>query len=96
MPELRGNLVTTHCFVDTSHADNKSNQRSKTGILIFLNRSSILRFSKRQNTVESSNFGSEMVALKTAVEMIQGLQFKLRSFGVPIEGPGDVFVIMRQ
>ncbi len=37
MPEPRGNLVMTHCFVDASHADNKSNQRSQMGILIFLN-----------------------------------------------------------
>ncbi len=29
--------------------------------------------------------------MKIAVEMIQGLRFKLRSFGIPIEGPADVF-----
>ena len=29
--------------------------------------------------------------MKTAVEMIQALQFKLRSFGVPMEGPADVY-----
>lgn len=29
--------------------------------------------------------------MKTAVELIQGLLFKLRSFGIPIEGPTDVF-----
>ncbi len=91
LPEPRNNLVTTHCFVDASHANNKSNRRSQMGILIFLNRSPIVWFSKQQNTVESSTFGSEMVALKTAVKMIQGLRFKLRSFGVPIEGPADVF-----
>ncbi len=83
--------MTAHCFVDASHADNKANRRSQTGILVFLNKAPILWFSKRQNTVESSTFGSKMVALKIAVEMIQGLRFKLRSFGVPIEGPADVF-----
>ncbi len=91
LPRPRGGLVTTHCFVDASHADNKANRCSQTGILIFLNRLPVIWYSKRQNTVESSTFGSEMVALKTAVEMIQGLRFKLRSFGVPIQGPADVF-----
>ena len=91
LPKPRGGLVTTHCFVDASHANNHANRCSQTGILIFLNRSPVIWYSKRQNTVESSTFGSEMIALKTAIEMIQGLRFKLRSFGVPIEGPTDVF-----
>ena len=41
-------------------------------------------FSKRQNTVETSTFGSEFVAMKQAVEMIKGLKYKLRMFGINI------------
>jgi hypothetical protein len=41
--------------------------------------------------VESSTFGSEFVALRTAVELIIGLQYKLRMFGVPLAGPANVF-----
>ena len=48
-------------------------------------------FSKRQNTVETSTFGSEIVALRIAVEMIEGLRYKLRMMGVPIDGPTNVF-----
>jgi hypothetical protein len=48
-------------------------------------------YSKRQNTVESSTFGSEFVALRTATELIEGLRYKLRMFGILIYGPTDVF-----
>jgi hypothetical protein len=37
--------------------------------------------------VETSTFGSEVVAARIAVELIESLRFKLRMFGVPIEGP---------
>ena len=50
----------------------------------------IIWFSKRQNTVESSTFGSKFVALRVATELIEGLRYKLRMFGVPIAGPTDV------
>ena len=79
------------CFVDADHAGCRITRRSHTGILIFCNRSPILWFSKRQTTVESSTFGSEIVAMRIAVEMIEGLRHKLRMMGVPVDGPADVF-----
>jgi hypothetical protein len=51
----------------------------------------IIWYSKRQNTVEASSFGSEFVALRIAKEMIVALRYKLRMFGVPIDGPTNVF-----
>ena len=47
--------------------------------------------SKRQNTVETSTFGSEFIAMKTSVEHIEALRYKLRMFGIPIDGPTNVF-----
>ena len=90
-PPSRGRMVSMHCFVDADHASNRVTRRSQTGILIFLNRAPIAWYSKRQNTVESSTFGSEYIAMKTAVEMLQALRYKLRWFGVPIDGPVNVF-----
>ena len=40
--------------------------------------------------VESSTFGSEFVALKTAIDLIDGLRYKLRMMGIPINGPARV------
>ena len=50
----------------------------------------IVSYSKRQNTVESSSFGSELVALRIATDMVEALRYKLRCFGIPIDGPATV------
>jgi len=91
LPPPVGKSVSIHCFVDASHADNQANRQSQTGILIFLNRAPIIWYSKKQKTVKTATFGSKIIAMQIAVEVIQGLRFKLRTFGVPIEGPADVF-----
>ena len=44
-----------------------------------------------QNTVETSTFGSEFIALKIATELTEALVYKLRMFGVPVEAPARVF-----
>ena len=84
MPEPLGEGVHISCFVDADHAGNKITRRSHTGIIIFLNSAPVIWFSKRQNTVESSTFGSELIAMKQAVDMVEGLMYKLRMFGIPI------------
>ena len=50
-----------------------------------MNSASILWFSKRENTVESSTFGSEFVVMRISIEMIEGLQSTLCMMGVQIE-----------
>ena len=86
MPSPRGEPVNITIFVDADHAGNRVTRRSHTGIVIFINSAPIIWFSKRQNTVETSTFGSEFIALKIATELNDALIYKLRMFGVPIEG----------
>lgn len=74
MPPPRGKAMSTHCFVDADHAGDKLTRRSVTGILIFCNRAPIGWYSKRQNGVETSTFGSEFIAMKNAVEKIASLR----------------------
>ncbi|GFH49000.1 hypothetical protein CTEN210_05476 [Chaetoceros tenuissimus] len=90
MPTPHGAEVLTRAYVDANHAGNLANRRSHTGILIYINNSPVLWYSKKQNTVETSSFGSEFVALHIAVEMVEALRYKLRCFGVPIDGPTEV------
>ena len=90
MPEPRGEPVDISAFVDADHAGNKVTRRSHTGIIIYCNTSPIVWFSKRQNTVETSTFGSEFIAMKIATELLDGLVYKLRMFGVPISGPARI------
>ena len=89
-PVPRGNPVQINAFVDANHARNRVTRRSHTGILIYLNTAPILWYSKAQTTVETSTFGSEFVAMRIAVDLIEGLRYKLRMFGVPIDGPANV------
>jgi hypothetical protein len=62
-----------------------------TGIIIFVQNAPIIWYSKRQNTVEAATFGSEIVALQICKEFIVAMRYKLRMFGIPIEGPANVF-----
>ena len=86
MPEPLGRSVRMSCFVDANHAGNVITRRSHSGILIMLNNAPIIAFSKRQNTVESATFGSELVAMRIARDLIVALRIKLKLFGIPIDG----------
>jgi hypothetical protein len=90
MPEPKGKGVNTSCFVDADHAGNVITRQLHTGFFIYVQNAPIIWFSKRQNTVKSSSFGSEFVALRAAKDMLVALQYKLRMFGVPIDGPTNV------
>ncbi len=76
MPEARGKEVTMSCFVDADHAGCRETRRSHSGILLFVNRAPIMWYSKRQNTVEASTYGSELLAMRLAIKMIEGLRYK--------------------
>ena len=91
MPVPLGEEIDINAFVDADHAGNKVTRRSHTGVIIFCNLAPVVWYSKRQNTVETSTFGAEFIALRIAVELIESLRYKLRMFGVPLAGPANVF-----
>ena len=78
-------------YVDEDHAGNLATWRSHTGILIYLNNSLIIWFSKWQNMVEYSSFGSKFLASIIDMELLISLRYKLRMFGSPIDGSTYVF-----
>ena len=84
MPPPRGRPVDATACVDASFGQNKKTRRSHSGHLIFVNRAPIIWFSKKQTTIETSAFSAEFIALKSCVEAITCLRFKLRMFGMPI------------
>ena len=91
MPQPLGKPVDTTCFEDADHASNTVTQRLHTGIMLFVNNALIKSYSKRQNTVKSSTFGSELVALRILRDLIVELRLKLKSIGVPLLGPTNVY-----
>ena len=64
MPEVHGNVVSTHCFVNANHGGNRGTRRSNTGILLFANMAAVVWYSKRQNTVKMTTFKSEFVVMR--------------------------------
>ena len=86
MPKPLGKEVDLRLYVDSSHANDKSNRRSRTGYFIFLNSALIQWLSKKQPTIETSVFGAEFVAMKNGIEKVRGIRYKLRMMGVKLSG----------
>ena len=59
--------------------------------MIYMNMALINWHSKKQATIETAVFGAEFVALKTGVETLRGIRYKLRMMGVPLEGPTYIY-----
>jgi hypothetical protein len=92
MPEPHGKPMLTTCFVDADHAGCHFTCHSHSGVLIFVNRATIIWFSKRQATMESSTFGSESISIQVAFfDLIEALQYKLHMMGVPREEVTKVY-----
>ena len=72
-------------FVDADHARDKVTRRSVTGIILLLNNTPLVWISKRQKTVETSTYGSELVAARVAIDLIIEMRYKLRMLGVNLE-----------
>eukprot|EP00957_Ditylum_brightwellii_P097088 7393652-Ditylum_brightwellii.AAC.1 len=70
MPEPCGKPVMTTTCVDANLLHDVITGRSCTGIIYLLDKNPIDWFSKRQNTVETATYGSEVVAVRTAVDQI--------------------------
>jgi hypothetical protein len=90
-PEPRGKEVVIRHYVDADHAGERLTRRSRTGYITFLNMAPMNWFSKRQNSVETSTFGSEFTALKVVTEANRGLRYKLRMLGIPVPEPSYIF-----
>jgi hypothetical protein len=74
-------------YVDADHANDLVTRRSITGILVMLNKTPVRWISKRQKTVETSTYGSKLVASRVATELILEIRYMLWSLGVALDGP---------
>ena len=44
-----------------------------------------------QSTVETSTYGSEFIALRTATDLVSSMIYKIRMFGIHLDGPAQMF-----
>jgi hypothetical protein len=87
LPPEKGPRVRMTVYVDADHAHDLVTRRSITGNLVMLNNRPIRWVSKRQKTVETSTYGSELVASRVATELILEIRYMLRSLGVALDVP---------
>ena len=70
-PEPRGKEVNLRLFIDLDHAGEHLARQSRTRYIAYVNMAPVAWFSKRQATVETSVFGAEFVAMKTAMDAMR-------------------------
>jgi hypothetical protein len=91
MLEPKGKPVRITVYLDADHAHDLVTRRSVTGILIFINNTPIKWICKRQKTVETSTYSSELVTARIATEAVIALRYQLRMLGVPVDGPAIMY-----
>ena len=79
-------------FCDSDHAHDLVTGRSITGLLAFVGSTPVHWKSKRQTSVQTSTFGAEFMALKSASELAITLRYQLRSMGVHVTKPTKIYV----
>jgi hypothetical protein len=91
VPQAKGKEVQMTVFVDANLMYDYASGRSATGIIMYLNSAIIDWYSKRQDTVETATYGSEMIAARIAVEKIIEMRTSLRYLGVQLEPHAYMF-----
>ena len=85
LPEPLIDEIKITTFVDSDHAHDKITRRSITGMIIFAGKTPIFSQSKRQGSIESSTYGAEFCAMRSAVEETRSVRYMLRCLGVKVE-----------
>ena len=91
IPKPLGHGFKIRFFVDADHAGESLTRRSQTGFIVMLNNAPIYWHSKNQTSVETSTFGSEMMAMKQAADYIRGFFYKVRIFRIQVEEPSYMY-----
>ena len=77
-------------FVDASHASDLDTRRSVSSHWLFMGRTLLTAYSKRQNTIESATYGSELVSFRLAVDKAVAARADLRALGMKVSKPAVI------
>jgi hypothetical protein len=92
IPEPNKNQkVQVTIMVDADHAHCEVTRRSVTGILVFINSTPVRWYSQMQKTVETSTYGSELVAARIATDIAMEFRYTIRMMGFALDGPTNIF-----
>jgi len=82
-----GPPIQSSIFFDSDHAHDLKTKRSCTGIIVYVGSTPVTWSSKRQTSIQTSSYGAECMAGKTACEEAISIRYMLRCHGVRIKGP---------
>lgn len=91
-PELKVKGLEITFFADSDYRHNKKTGRSITRILEFVGSTPVTAKSMRQSYMQTSTFGAELTALKTATEEVIEVQYYLRSMSMEVKDTTRIFV----
>ena len=84
IPEPKGQHVTRTTYLDANLHHDQVTGRAVTACFHLVNATPSQWHTKRQATVETTTFGSELVAARNAIDQIIDLRYTLIYLGVPI------------
>ena len=88
-PMMKESDVTI--FVDSNHGHDLTTGKSITGLIVFVRRTPIKYYSKRQTSVQTSTFCAEFISLKKATEEAVTMRYYLRLMGVKVTKPTVIY-----
>ncbi len=91
MLKPKGKKVIISVFCDANLYFDQVTGHAITGIIPMLNKTPIDSTSKRQATVETATYGSELVAARMATNQVVEWHYVLRMLGVQMDGPSYLF-----
>jgi hypothetical protein len=92
IPEaIKDKEVQVTIMVDADHAHCEVTRRSVTGILVYINSTPVRWYSKMQKTVETSTYGSELVAARIATDIAMEFRYNIQMMGFALDGPVNMF-----
>ena len=78
-------MVRISAFFDANLYHDLITGRVMTGVLMFVNKTPVDWYSKKQSTVATATFTSEFIAGRTMTDQVLDLRYTLRMLGVPLD-----------
>jgi hypothetical protein len=85
-----GKELDLSIFFDSDRAHDKVPGRSISGIIVMVGSTPILWKSKRQGAVQTSTYGAEFSAMRTATKEAIAIHYMLHSLGVQVSRPSNL------
>ena len=91
--EARGPERQSSIFFDSDHDHGVWTRRSCTGLIVYVGRTPVVWFAKRQTSIQSLTYGEEFMAGRTAYEEAIAMKYMLHCLCCKLNGrtllPGD-------